>query len=140
MINKLKNIGLYTRSQIWEIWYLNRNKNHVIFKTKQIEIRVKNHNMKRLQNSMLKKSKKVNKNWKRYKINSKRVNKCKLHFNAKSNSKSMMLISLKKSWLSLRKNKKTFMNSGREPTKEMKSPEIKRLANGKAKLYRTKEI
>ena len=89
---------------------------------------------------MLKKPKKVNKNWKRYKINSKRFNKCKLQFNAKSNSKSMMLISLKKSWLSLRKNKKTFMNSGREPTKEMKSPEIKRLANGKAKLYRTKEI
>ncbi len=44
----------------------------------------------------------------------------------------MILISLKNSWLSLKKRKKIFMKSGGELTKETKSPEIKRLANGKA--------
>jgi len=44
-----------------------------------------------------------------------------------------MLISLKNSWLSLRKRKKIYMKNGREQTKEMKNPEIRRLPNGKAK-------
>jgi hypothetical protein len=132
LINKLKNIDLYTRSLIWEIWYPNKNNNHDTFKTKQAEIRVKNYNTKRLRNNMLKSYKRLNKNWNHYKISSKRVTKCKLQFNAKSNYKNMILISLKNSWLSLKKRKKIFMKSGGELTKETKSPEIKRLANGKA--------